>query len=268
MRIGVFDSGFGGLTVLGELLKTFPRNDFVYLGDGARAPYGNRPQEEVERFAIEAVAFLAAQRCSIIIIACNTVSSEALRIIQQRVVPEGFPGLKVLGVLIPSAETVRDKRYGTVGVIGTVGTIKSRAYEREIAKVAPAVKVIASACPKLAGLIESGQFGSRELADELRHCLAPIVAGGADALILGCTHYPLVAAEIRTILPAAIEVISPPKLIAESFEEYLGRHQEIASGLGRWSMVQYFTTGSAKDFGEQGAKFLGGRIGVVKQIKL
>ncbi len=268
MRIGVFDSGFGGLTVLSELVRALPRHDLVYLGDSARAPYGNRSREEILSFTAQAVEFLAAQKCGVIIIACNTASSEALRVIQQQMVPDRFPGLKVLGVLIPSAEAVIGKGYGTVGVIGTVGTVKSGAYQREIAKIAPEAKVIASACPKLAGLIESGAGDSLETENELRACLEPMVTSGAEALILGCTHYPLVAGKIRSMLPPAVEVINPPKLIAESFLKYLERHQEIRDGLSRLGMIQFFTTGSAKDFGEQGERFFGGKLGVVKQIRL
>lgn len=253
---------------MGELLKVLQSHDFVYLGDSARAPYGNRPHEEIEKFTAQAVEFLAAQRCGVIIIACNTASSEALRAIQQKIVPERFPGLKVLGVLIPSAEAVRDKGHKKVGVIGTVGTATSGAYEREIVKVAPETEVIASACPGLAGLIEAGKVDGAEIDAELRRCLEPVISGGAESLILGCTHYPLVAAEIRNILPANIEIINPPKLIAESFLKYLGRHPEIRDSLTRLGMVQYFTTGSAKEFGERGVKFLGSKIGVVKQIKL
>jgi len=268
MRIGVFDSGFGGLTVLSELVRVLPRHDFVYLGDSARAPYGNRPREEVLSFTAQAVDFLAVQKCSVIIIACNTASSEALRIIQQQIVPDKHPGLKVLGVLIPSAEAVAGKRYGAVGVIGTVGTVGSGSFQREISKVAPETKVIASACPKLAGLIETGAGDGPEAENELRACLELIVAGGAEALILGCTHYPLVADKIRSMLPLSVEVIDPPKLIAESFLKYLERHQEIRDGLSRLGMIQFFTTGSAKDFGEQGERFFGGKLGVVKQIRL
>lgn len=268
MRIGIFDSGFGGLTVLDELLSVLPDYDFVYLGDNARAPYGNRPTEEVTRFTSEAVEFLAAQRCSIVVIACNTASSEALRVVQQQLIPQKLPHLKVLGALIPSAEAVGQEHFKIVGVIGTVGTISSGAYEREINKINPDIKVIPSACPSLAGLIEAGKVGSQEIGDELEKCLAPIVAGGAEALVLGCTHYPLVAAEIRGMLPDTVAIINPPKLIAKSFEDYLERHQEIRKDLSRFGMVQYFTTGSAKDFREQGQAFIRHRVDVVKQIRL
>jgi glutamate racemase len=268
MRIGVFDSGFGGLTVMDELLNSLPGFDFVYLGDNARAPYGNRSSEEVEKFATEAVEFLTRQRCSIIVIACNTASSEALRVIQQRIVPERFPEVKVLGVLIPSAEAVRDKGFKTVGVIGTVGTINSKAYEREIVKVAPNVTVVASACPNLAGLIEAGEHDGESVKQELDRCLVPIIEAGADGLILGCTHYPLVAVAIAERLPESVEMINPPELIAQSFKSYLERHPEIGRDLSRVGMVQYFTTGSAKDFREEGQKFMRNRIDVVKQIRI
>jgi len=267
MRIGVFDSGFGGLTVLDELMNVLPNYDFVYFGDNARAPYGNRSSAEVLRFAIEAVEFLVRQRCGIIIMACNTASSEALRVVQQQVVPEKFPQIKVLGVLIPSAEAVQGRHFKKVGVIGTVGTIESGAYEREINKVAPDVCVISSACPHLATLIESGE-DSEEIEHELAECLMPVIKAKAEALILGCTHYPLALARIRQALPRSMEIINPPKLIAESFKNYLERHQDIRNNLSHLGVVQYFTTGSAKDFREQGQKFMQNKLDVVKQIRI
>lgn len=268
MKIGVFDSGYGGLTVLGGLLDLLPQYDYVYLGDNARAPYGNRPADEVLRFATEAVGFLAAQRCSLIVVACNTASSEALRIIQQQVVPEQFPQTKVLGVLIPSAEAVKDKGRAVVGVIGTAGTVASGAYEREIAKVSPGTKVVASACPALAGLVERGEADGPAVQDELIRCLKPVIEAQAEALILGCTHYPLILDTIKQALPPGIEIINPPALIAKSLAAYLERHPEIERKLGRFGLVQYFTTASAKDFWQVGRGFLGRELGVVKQIRL
>ncbi|NTU98433.1 glutamate racemase [Candidatus Falkowbacteria bacterium] len=268
MKIGVFDSGLGGLTVLDALLDELPDHDYVYLGDTARAPYGNRPSQEVEGFTIEAVEFLVRQSCNIVIIACNTASSEALRVIQQQVVPAKFPEIKVLGVLIPSAEAVHEKHYQTVGVIGTVGTISSGAYEREIKKINHQTEVIVSACPNLAGLIESGSLDSKEVREELKICLAPIVEGGAEALILGCTHYPLAIKEIEAALPETVDIINSPESIARSFKSYLERHPEIASKISRFGSVQYFTSGSAKDFREQGCKFMKNKMDVVKWVKI
>lgn len=258
--IGVFDSGYGGLTILSEIRKALPDYDYIYLGDNARAPYGSRSFDIVYRFTLEAVEELFSRGCHLVILACNTASAKALRNIQQLNLPHIDPDRRVLGVIRPTVETVGDiTRSGHVGIFATPGTVASRSYEIEIAKLNPEFKVTAHACPMWVPLVENREadhpgadyFVNQEvnalLADDNR----------IDTIILGCTHYPILYPKIREAVPKAIKIVRQGDIVARSLADYLDRHPEMAQRLTRGGNTQYLTTESPEKFSELATLFLG-----------
>lgn len=266
--IGVFDSGFGGLTVLKSLLEKMPEYDYIYLGDSARVPYGSKSPEVIYKYAQEAVDFLFGQGCQIIIFACNTASAQALRRIQQEYLPEKYSGKNVLGVIRPLAEVAGAKKFKKIGVIGTTATIKSGSYETEIKKINPAVEVESIATPLLVPLIEEGWAKSRETKMILRRYLRPLKMKRVEALILGCTHYPLLLNEIKGIMGKKCFVFPTGEIIAESFKDYLSRHTEYGVVSSASPTVKFYTTDSQEKFKEIGERFLKRKIEEVKKIEL
>jgi len=257
--IGVFDSGYGGLTVLNELRKLLPEYDFIYLGDNARSPYGTRSYDVVYDYTLEAVEQLFSMGCELAVLACNTASAKALRTIQQCDLPKLNSNRRVLGVIRPSVEEVSKlTKSRHIGVMGTVGTIRSNSYPLEIAKLFPDVVVIQEACPMWVPLVENNEIdtdgGRYFIKQNIDNLLAkdPLI----DSIILGCTHYPLMQAEIQKILPEHIQLISQGEIVARSLKDYLFRHPEIDKRCSKNSNCEFFTTEFVDSFEEKAGRFL------------
>jgi glutamate racemase len=262
-RIGVFDSGFGGLHVLRSIVRALPQYDYIYLGDTARTPYGDRTQETIYTYTKQAVEFLFSHDCGLVIIACNTASSEALRKIQD----EYGPKKKVLGVLIPAAEeAVQKTRNNRVGVIATRSTVASKKFGRELAKLDSSVKVFQKACPLLVPLVEAGEHNSRETETILKRYLTPLLQKNIDTLILGCTHYGILEKKIRAIVGPDIAIISEARVVPKKLERYLAKHTEIETTLGRRSSVHFYSTDRTDRFQTLGSKLFGKNIAVEKAV--
>ncbi len=256
--IGVFDSGFGGLTILKSIVNRLPEYKYIYLGDSARAPYGSRSQELIFKFTCQAVDYLFNQGCQLVILACNTASAEALRKIQQQWLLKHFPERRVLGVIRPTAEqAVRGNKR--IGVIGTQGTISSNAFIKEIKKLDSSIKVFQQACPLLVPIIEAGEQDWEGTDLILKKYLTPLLEKKIDSLILGCTHYPLISEKIQK-LAGNIKLISQDKIIAEKLADYLKRHSEIEGRLEKSDERIFLTTELTKNFQKLGSKFFKQKI--------
>ena len=254
--IGVFDSGYGGLHVLRGLRDRLPHYRYVYLGDNARAPYGPRSHEEIYTFTKQGVEFLFDHGVDLVVLACNTASSESLRIIQAdyRTQPEK----KVIGVLVPFSEAAAEAtRLGVIGVMATEATVRSGAYEREIRKLRPDAHVIQQACPALVPLVESGKHETPEMKDAIESYLLPLLKRGVDTLVLGCTHYGLIEQTVRSIAGDDVRVISEKDALEGRFERYLIRHPEIQPDNSRDSGVEFYSTAAPEDFAALGSIFFG-----------
>jgi glutamate racemase len=248
-KIGVIDSGYGGLTVLNEIIKVLPEYDYIYLGDNARAPYGTKSFEVVLEHTWECVTFLFEQGCELIIIACNTASAKALRTIQQLRLND-FPGKRVLGVIRPSAEIIGQKTtYKKIGVLATEGTVKSNSYTLEIEKFFPDLEVVQQACPLWVPLIENNSFSSPEGAaivnKDLNHFL--VAHPDLDTIILGCTHYPIMMDLLIDLAPK-IHFISQGEIVAQALRSYLSRHLWLVKKLSTGKTVTYLTTEHPVEF--------------------
>jgi glutamate racemase len=258
--IGVFDSGYGGLTVLSEIQKKLPEYDFLYLGDNARSPYGTRSFDVVYEYTLEAVKELFSRGCELVVLACNTASAKALRTIQQKDLPLMAQDKRVLGVIRPSTESIPDfSQTGHVGILATEGTVKSMSYPIEIAKYCAQTIVTQHACPIWVPLIENDLYetipGKMFIKEDLFTLLAkdPKI----DTIILACTHYPILKEYIESIVPKGIQVIPQGPLIADKLEDYLNRHSEIAQKCTKGGSVEFLTTETAFDFDEKASRFLG-----------
>lgn len=259
--IGVFDSGYGGLTVLKAFLEALPEYDYTYLGDSARAPYGSKSLKIVYEYTRQAVDFLFSRGSHLIILACNTASAKALRKIQQEWLPERFPERRVLGVVIPLAESaVAASRKGRIGVIGTRATIESRVYDQELQKLHPGLRVFGRACPLLVPLVEEGWVGKPESNMILKKYLRPLKSTAVDTLILGCTHYPFLKRDISRIMGKNCNVLDAPGIVADKLADYLRRHPEMEKRLSRNGGCTFFTTDDPERFKVFGEIFLGRRI--------
>ena len=261
--IGVFDSGYGGLTVLRQIRELMPQYDYLYLGDNARAPYGTRSFEVVYQFTLQAVRQLFQMGCPLVILACNTASAKALRTIQQRDLPLIDPTRRVLGVVRPTAECVGDiTRTRHIGIMATPGTIRSGTYNIEIQKLHPDVQVTGQACPLWVPLIENMEHQSpgadyfvRKYIDELLRRDPQI-----DTIILGCTHYPLLFDKIRQFTPSHIRLISQGDYVAHSLDDYLHRHPDMAQRLTTGGACRFLTTEQPSAFADNATAFLGSTI--------
>ena len=227
--IGVFDSGYGGLTILNQIRELLPQYDYIYLGDNARAPYGTRSFDIVYRFTLEAVRYLFDQGCHLVILACNTASAKALRTIQQNDLPLIDPDRRVLGVIRPTVEKVGEiSRNGNIGIVGTPGTIRSGSYELEIAKLHPTFHTYTQACPMWVPLVENREASSPGadyfVKQEVDRLMAKEPA--IDTIILGCTHYPLLYDKIRRYVPESARVLPQGEIVAESLVAYLQRDRK------------------------------------------
>lgn len=256
--IGVFDSGFGGLTILRELRKVLPAYDFMYLGDNARAPYGSRTFETIYRYTLEAVKALFERGCPLVILACNTASARALRSIQQRDLPNIAPENRVLGIIRPTAEEAGTfSRKGRLGILGTPGTVASGSYPMEISHFFPDLKVTVQACPLWATLVENGETDSDGTRFFVKRDIRRLLAKDPeiDALLLACTHYPLLLPAIRSAVPG-IRIVSQGEIVAKKTADYLKRHPEMDARLSKNGRTEFFTT-DTPEFFRQGAAFFG-----------
>lgn len=272
--IGIFDSGFGGLSILKEFLKVLPQYDYLYLGDTARTPYGNRSPEVIYNWTRESVDFLFQQGCELVILACFTASAVALRRLQQEWLPfrdrsdsrqavndtqAGVtPSWRVLGVLIPLAEeAVKISRFGRIGILGTRATVLSASLETELLKRRSDLKIFAQPAPLLVPLIEEGWIKRPETKKILRYYLRPLKQKKIDTLLLACTHYPLLYKEIVAVMGRQVAVINPGAVVAKALTDYLKSHPEIESRLGCAGQRRFLTTDRLEDFERLGSRFLG-----------
>lgn len=268
--IGIFDSGYGGLTILHGLRQLLPQYDYMYLGDNARAPYGSRSFEVVYKFTRQAVLKLFSMGCHLVILGCNTASAKALRSIQQRDIPELDPSRRVLGIIRPTAEVIGTiTKSNHVGLLATEGTIKSQSYDLEIAKLWPDIKVSGVACPLWAAIVEANEADSpgadyfvKKRIDQLMRKDADI-----DTIILGCTHYPLLMNSIVKNLPDGVRVVPQGMYVAESLKNYLKRHQDVENMITKSGTCQYLTTESEDKFKESAQIFLHEQV-EVKHVDL
>lgn len=261
--IGVFDSGYGGLTILSDIQKRLPQYDYLYLGDNARAPYGNRSFDIVYEFTLEAVKELFSRGCELVIIACNTASAKALRTIQQNDLPEIAPHKRVLGVIRPSTEIIgKLSNTNHVGILATEGTVKSNSYPIEINKFSPETIVTQHACSMWVSLIENGKHNSEAGQLFIREDVCLLLANDPeiDVIILGCTHYPILKPYIETIVPENVKVIAQGPIIAEKLEDYLLRHPEIEKVCSKNGDLHLLTTENSLDFDEKASLFLGVKV--------
>ena len=273
MKIGVFDSGYGGLTILEQIRKQLPEYDYLYLGDNARAPYGTHSFEVIHQYTWQAVQYLFGADCSLVILACNTASAKALRTIQQQDLPQWLQLSNsklsncqirnVLGVIRPTAETVAQRtRNGHIGVLGTPGTVQSGSYAIELQKQRADLLVAQQACPMWVPLIENGehlQAGADYFVEKYLRLLFtqdPQI----DTLVLGCTHYPLLLPKIQAALSAIVahevEVVAQGEIVARSLQDYLRRHTDITATLSQGATCTYLTTEQADKFSESASLFL------------
>jgi glutamate racemase len=261
--IGIFDSGFGGLTVMKEIVKELPSYDYIYLGDNARAPYGSRSFETVYEYTLQCVKHLFSMGCPLVILACNTASAKALRNIQQKDLPKIAPGKRVLGVIRPTTEVVgKLSKSGHVGVLGTTGTVTSNSYPIEIEKFYPGLIVHQEACPMWVPIVENNEIESEGADVFIKKNLGNLLSKSAniDTIILGCTHYPLLLDKISKHLPGNITLLSQGEIVAGSLKDYLQRHAEIESQLSKGKSLEFFTTDSPDNFDHAASRFFGKEV--------
>lgn len=263
-RIGIFDSGFGGLTIFKCIQNLLPEYDYLYLGDNARTPYGNRSHDTVYQFTKEGVDFLFQKGCRLILIACNTASARALRKIQQQWLThkyKEYPQLRVLGVIRPTVENISLlTSTKEVALWATTGTVKSESFSIEIQKYAPEVKLVQTACPLLAPLIEEGELegqGVEFFISKYWQNTMQMNLKNLDTLLLACTHYPLLLKTIRATVPNKLKIITQGELVSKSLQNYLKRHPEMESRLSRNRKVHFFTTDRCDYFDHLAEKFMG-----------
>ncbi len=258
--IGVFDSGYGGLTVLKEIVQLLPEYDYLYLGDNARAPYGPRSFDTVYQYTLQCVQWFFAQGCELVILACNTASAKALRTIQQQDLPKIAPDKRVLGVIRPTTEVIGNySKTGAVGILGTTGTIASESYPIEIAKFFPSLKVYQEACPMWVPLVENNEYNKPGadyfIQQHLHHLFGK--AEDIDTILLACTHYPLLIEKIRSFVPANTRILSQGEIVANSLKDYLERHPTLAENCTKEGGRRFFTTDSVTDFDNHATVFFG-----------
>lgn len=261
--IGIFDSGYGGLTVMKEIVSELPEYDYLYLGDNARAPYGTRSFNTIYGYTLECVKYLFAQNCHLVILACNTASAKALRNIQQKDLYGIDPERRVLGVIRPTAEVIgRHTKTGHVGILGTSGTVNSQSYVMEIEKQFPGLHIYQEACPMWVPLVENGEYDRPGADYFVKQHIAQIMAQSEeiDTLLLACTHYPLLMGKIRAFAPDHITILSQGEIVAKSLADYLDRHPEIDEKCSKNRDRRFLTTDSTEEFDAQGRKFYGEEI--------
>lgn len=258
--IGIFDSGYGGLTILREIRKIMPQYDYLYLGDNARTPYGTRSFDVVYEFTIQAVRYLFKQGCHLVILACNTASAKALRTIQQYDLPSLAPNRRVLGVIRPTVEVAGDiSKSHHIGIMATPGTVRSKTYELEIAKLFPNFQVTSEACPMWVPLVENEEYNTPGADYFVRKHIDNLLQQDPqiDSVILGCTHYPLLRDKIRQWMPDNIHIIEQGNYVAQSLKDYLSRHQNMSEHITTDGTIRYLTTEQADVFQAKATIFMG-----------
>ncbi len=263
--IGVFDSGYGGLTILSKFKEILPHNDFIYLGDNARTPYGTRSFEIVYEFTLQAVTRLFELGCHLVILACNTASAKALRSIQINNLPQIDPDRRVLGVIRPTVERIDSITQSKhVGILATSGTIKSESYIMEVHKLFPEIKVTGQACPMWVPLVEYNEAQAPGADYFVKKYIDELLAkdNQIDTIILGCTHYPLLLPKIKQYVPKGIHIVSQGELVAKSLQDYLKRHPEMDARCTRGGTCTYFTTEAEEKFADSASTFLNESIQV------
>lgn len=259
----MFDSGYGGLTILREIRKRLPGYSYLYLGDNARAPYGSRSFDLVYDFTLSAVKYLFSRGCRLVILACNTASAKALRSIQQCDLPVLYPERRVLGVIRPTVEVLRDmSQDGHVGVLATPGTVASRSYSIEVAKLFPEIKVTETACPMWVPLIENRETEGEGADYFVKKYIAQAMEAdpATDTLVLGCTHYPLLIDKIRKFAPHGVRIVAQGEIVAASLEDYLMRHPEMETACRKEGSVEYLTTENSEKFDSLASLFIGEKV--------
>ena len=267
--IGIFDSGYGGLTIYNEIKKLLPDYDYIYLGDNARTTYGTRSFNTVYEFTRQAVRYLFEQGCQLVILACNTASAKALRSIQQLDLPLLDPNRRVLGIIRPTVESIGEvTKSRHVGVLATEGTIKSLSYPLEIRKLFPDIEVTGEACPIWVPLVETNEFASDGADFFIKRHIENLLARDSmiDTIILGCTHYPILLDKIRKYVPKGISIMTQGSAVASSLKDYLSRHPEMDSLCTKGGSSTFFTTESEGKFGNQASLFLNQQIEVKTAI--
>jgi glutamate racemase len=258
--IGVFDSGYGGLTILKEIVEQLPQFDYLYLGDNARAPYGTRSFETVYQYTLECVKWFFNQGCPLVILACNTASAKALRTIQQNDLPKIDESKRVLGVIRPTAEIIgRLSKTKKVGILGTTGTVQSQSYPIEINKFYPDVVVYQQACPMWVPLIENNEYNYEGADYFVKKDIDQLLvqSDAIDTILLGCTHYPLLQEKVKKYTSQEITILSQGKIVADSLVDYLNRHPEISEKCSKNGHISFFTTDSTADFDSHATSFYG-----------
>jgi glutamate racemase len=258
--IGVFDSGYGGLTVLRSIVDELPEYDYLYLGDNARAPYGPRSFETVYHYTLECVRYFFGQGCRLVVLACNTASAKALRTIQQNDLPKIDSSLRVLGVIRPTTEMIGGvSKSKHVGVLGTKGTVTSGSYPIEIEKFYPGVKVVQHACPMWVPLVENDEYNGGGVDYFVKKDLDRLLSQDSeiDTILLACTHYPLLIDHIKKFTPASVRILSQGEIVAKSLADYLKRHPAIEQSCSKGGERLFYTTDSTEDFDQHATLFYG-----------
>ncbi len=258
--IGVFDSGYGGLTILKQIAERLPQYDYIYLGDNARAPYGPRSFDTVYQYTLQCVQWFFRQGCPLVVLACNTASAKALRTIQQRDLPFIDPEKRVLGVIRPTTEIIGNfTKNNQVGILGTSGTVQSNSYPIEIGKFFPDIQVYQQACPMWVPLIENNEHLSPGadyfIEKNIRQLL--VQSSNIDTILLACTHYPLLLDKLKRFVPEGTTILSQGEIVASSLADYLKRHPGLEEKCTKNSRIAFYTTDSTEDFDNHGAVFFG-----------
>lgn len=261
--IGIFDSGYGGLTILNAIRNRLPQYDYLYLGDNARAPYGPRSFNIVYRFTLEAVKYLFEQGCNLVILACNTASAKALRTIQQNDLPNIDPNKRVLGVIRPTVEKIGEiSKTGNIGILGTAGTVQSQSYDIEIEKLHPSFKVFSQSCPLWVPLVENLEAHNEGADYFVEKYINQLLTQSRDidSIILGCTHYPILIDKIKKFTPQHINIVEQGGIVADSLADYLSRHPEMDIRCSKNGECTYLTTEDEDKFNNMASVFLNEQI--------
>jgi glutamate racemase len=261
--IGIFDSGYGGLTVFRSIADALPEYDYIYLGDNARSPYGDHSFETIYQYTLECVEWLFAKGCNLVILACNTASAKALRTIQQRDLPARYPDKRVLGVIRPTAEVIGNyTSTKEVGVMGTRGTVNSQSYLLEINKFFSDIKVYQQACPMWVPLIENNEHLEKGADFFVQEYCSQLLSQSKeiDCVLLACTHYPLLLPKLKATFPDYINILTQGEIVANSLVDYLQRHPEIENTLSRSGKKSFYTSGDPNAFDQHASIFFGEKL--------
>jgi glutamate racemase len=265
MKIGVFDSGLGGLIITKAIRRKLPQYDYIYLGDTKRLPYGNRDKETIYKYATECIDYLFKHGCELIIVACNTVSVEALRRLQQEYLPEHYPNRRILGVVVPTMEAIAEKQFTRVGLIGTKATVTSNVYKKELQKIAPKITLFENATPLLVPFIEEQEI--KLIEPILQHYLSPLMSKHVQVLILGCTHYCLLKPQVKKFLDKNTIIISQDAVIPAKLKTYLGRHPELDQKLTKHGTIRLLVTELTSVYKSLGKKWFA-KTSALKKVNL